>query len=139
TVEMYAGLVARAIENVRLHARATARMEELQRLQGELVARERLAALGEAAAVMAHEVRNPIAAILNAAALLRRDADAGGASGAMCTVIAEEAGRLERLVCDLLDLGRPLAPHIGAVDLLDLFERTRDLLASRGELGNAVI
>ena len=48
SIEMFAELVARAIENVRLRT--------------ELVQRERLAALGEAAAVMAHEVRNPVAA-----------------------------------------------------------------------------
>ena len=59
SLEMFAELVARAIENVRLRI--------------ELVQRERLAALGEAAAVMAHEVRNPVAAIMNARALLQKE------------------------------------------------------------------
>ena len=82
--------------------------------------RERLAALGEVAALMAHEVRNPVGAILNAIALLRRgDQDSGDLHG----VIAEEAHALERIVTDLLALGRPLSPRIGPTDLVALCDR----------------
>ena len=133
TIEMFAELVARAIENVRLHQRAAARLHELERLQGELVERERLAALGEAAAVMAHEVRNPIAALLNAVALLRRPLRDPAETGSLLSVISEEAARLERLVTDLLDLGRPLAPRFGTVDLESLVEASVGVLQGRSE------
>ncbi len=119
SIEMFAELVARAIENVRLRT--------------ELVHRERLAALGEAAAVMAHEVRNPIAAILNAGTLLQKDPVDPSTQRALVVVISEEAHRLERLVSDLLDLGRPLTPRVKAVDLHDLAERSVRVLGSRGE------
>jgi two-component system, NtrC family, sensor histidine kinase HydH len=126
SVEMFAELVARAIETVRLRV--------------ELVQRERLAALGEAAAVMAHEVRNPIAAILNAGALLRRvHHDASGTEADLVRVIAEEAARLNRLVKDLLDLGRPLTPRIQPVDLFDFAERTLGVLRDRDAFGNTPI
>jgi signal transduction histidine kinase len=126
SIEMFAELVARAIETVRLRV--------------ELVQRERLAALGEAAAVMAHEVRNPIAAILNAGALLRRfHRDAAGTEADLVRVIAEEAARLNRLVKDLLDLGRPLAPHILPVDLGDLAKRTLSVLRDRNTFGEVPI
>jgi signal transduction histidine kinase len=126
SIEMFAELVARAIETVRLRV--------------ELVQRERLAALGEAAAVMAHEVRNPIAAILNAGALLRRfHRDAAGTEADLVRVIAEEAARLNRLVKDLLDLGRPLAPHILPVDLADLARRTLSVLRDRNAFGEVPI
>ena len=118
SLEMFAELVARAIENVRLRT--------------ELVQRERLVALGEAAAVMAHEVRNPVAAILNAGALLQKEALDAGAQRALRDVIGEEARRLDRLVSDLLNLGRPLTPRIRAVDLRDLARKSVGLLASRG-------
>ncbi len=122
SLEMFAELVARAIETVRLRV--------------ELVQRERLAALGEAAAVMAHEVRNPIAAILNAGALLRRiHHDAAGTEADLVRVIAEEAARLNRLVKDLLDLGRPLTPRIQSVDLVDFVERTLAILRDRDAFG----
>jgi len=120
-MEMFAELVARAIENVRLRT--------------ELVQRERLAALGEAAAVMAHEVRNPIAAILNAGGLLQKDALDDRARAALLRVIGEEALRLDRLVSDLLDLGRPLTPRVQSVDLHELSQRSVGVLAARGETG----
>jgi two-component system, NtrC family, sensor histidine kinase HydH len=118
-IEMFAELLARAIENVRLRT--------------ELVQRERLAALGEAAAVMAHEVRNPVASILNAGSLLQKDALAGADQAALLQVIGEEALRLDRLVSDLLELGRPLAPRLRSVDLYDLARRSVGVLAGRGQ------
>ena len=95
--------VVRAIESIR------AKHEQLDR--------ERLTALGEAAAVMAHEVRNPVAAILNAVTLLNRRRDN---FDDLMTVIAEESRRLERIVSNLLTLGRPLSPELRAVSPLEL-------------------
>lgn len=112
--EMFAELIARAIENVRMRAR--------------LVERERLAALGEAAAVMAHEVRNPIAAILNAVGLMRRDA---APIADMLAMIAEESNRLERIVTALLTLGRPLLPKLSETNLIEVAFASRNLLVAR--------
>jgi len=125
SLEMFTELVARAIENVRLRT--------------ELVQSERLAALGEAAAVMAHEVRNPIAAILNARTLLQKQSIDAATQGALLHVIGEEALRLERLVSDLLDLGRPLTPRIKSVDLYEFAETSATVLGARGEAGEAQI
>jgi len=129
TLEMFTELVARAIESVRSRASALARLRELEQLQNALVQRERLAALGEAAAVMAHEVRNPISAILNAVVLLRRAPD--GQQPPLFEVIAEEAARLERVVRDLLDLGRPLAPSRRAVAPRTCVEQSLRVIAQR--------
>jgi signal transduction histidine kinase len=135
TLEVFAQVVGAAVENARLHERAAARLAELSRLQGELVQRERLAALGEAAAVMAHEVRNPVAAILNAVTLLEREqrASAGGSAEALCAVIAEEAKRLDRMVSDLLAMGRPMLPRPRRVSLADLAEDALAILRNRRE------
>jgi two-component system, NtrC family, sensor histidine kinase HydH len=122
TIEMFVELVARAIENVRLRV--------------ELIQRERLAALGEAAAVMAHEVRNPIAAIMNARALLQKESVDVVAQRSLLSVIDEEARRLDGLVSDLLDLGRPLTPRVKPVDLHDLARSSVDVLAARGAAGS---
>jgi signal transduction histidine kinase len=84
---------------------------------------------------MAHEVRNPITAILNAAALLQKDGVDPAAHGALLRVIGEEALRLERLVSDLLDLGRPLMPRVKSVDLHDFARASVDVLGARGEAG----
>jgi signal transduction histidine kinase len=77
-----------------------------QRLRSELIHHERLAAVGEMAAIMAHEVRNPLGVIFNALAGLRKEKMPGTAKK-LYEIIAEEAERLRRLVTDLLDFSRP--------------------------------
>jgi two-component system sensor histidine kinase HydH len=123
-LEMLAELTMQAIEAVRL--------------QRELVERERLAALGEAAAVMAHEVRNPVAAMLNAVALLRRGQ---GDAGELLSLLAEDARRLDRVVSNLLTLGRPISPHLQPLDAHLVARSALDALLARGvgELTNVVI
>ena len=85
----------------------------LARTQSELVARERMAALGELAATMAHEVRNPLGAITNCVSALHhlpgKHLDAQQAS--LLEIIAEEVQRLDELVRGLLDFARPVQPQ----------------------------
>jgi signal transduction histidine kinase len=89
-------------------------LEALARTQSELVARERMAALGELAASMAHEVRNPLGAIANCVTALRhlpgRQLDTQQES--VLEIIAEEVQRLDELVRGLLDFARPVEPQL---------------------------
>lgn len=123
TLELFAQLVGGALENARHHQRAAVRLEEVSRLQDELVTRERLTVLGEAAGVVAHEVRNPLGAILNAVAVLRREAHLGPTGQAAVGMLEEEAIRLEDIVRDLLDVVRPLEPRPRPVHLGELVRR----------------
>jgi signal transduction histidine kinase len=81
--------------------------DELARTQAELVRHERLAALGELAAVMAHEVRNPLGVIFNSLTTLKRLLHPTGDAEMLLTMVGEEADRLNRIVADLLDFARP--------------------------------
>ncbi len=123
TLELFAQLVGGALENVRHHETSAVRLEEVSRLQDELVARERLEVLGEAAGVVAHEVRNPLGAILNAVAVLRREAHLGPTGQAAVGMLEEEAIRLEDIVRDLLDVVRPLEPRPRPLQLGELVRR----------------
>jgi len=123
TLELFAQLVGGALENVRHHQTSAVRLEEVSRLQDELVARERLEVLGEAAGVVAHEVRNPLGAILNAVAVLRREAHLGPTGQAAVGMLEEEAIRLEDIVRDLLDVVRPLEPRPRPLHLGELVRR----------------
>ncbi|WP_426754481.1 sensor histidine kinase [Myxococcus sp. Y35] len=123
TLELFAQLVGGALENVRHHQTSAVRLEEVSRLQDELVARERLEVLGEAAGVVAHEVRNPLGAILNAVAVLRREAHLGPTGQAAVGMLEEEAIRLEDIVRDLLDVVRPLEPRPRPLQLGELVRR----------------
>jgi PAS domain S-box-containing protein len=81
--------------------------EALAAAQREHVQRERFAALGELAAVVAHEVRNPLGAIFNSLATLRRTPPSAETSATLLGVIEEEASRINHIVVELLDFARP--------------------------------
>ncbi|MBL9039791.1 MAG: hypothetical protein JNG84_14840 [Archangium sp.] len=94
-------------EASRLYADLKRSYDQLERTQAELVRHERLAALGELSAVMAHEVRNPLGVIFNSLTTLKRLLHPTGDAEMLLTMVGEEADRLNRIVGDLLDFARP--------------------------------
>ena len=80
-------------------------------LQDEAARHERLAALGGMAAVLAHEIRNPLGGIKGLAQFLGEKRWEDPAQTEMVRAIAGEATRLERLVNDLLTYARPRPPE----------------------------
>ncbi|MBL0695136.1 ATP-binding protein [Comamonas sp. JC664] len=127
-----ANQLALAREGARLVEDLQASYVELARTQAQLVRRERLAALGELSAVVAHEVRNPLGAIFNSVASLRRIVGPDSAAVPLLDIVGEESDRLNRIVADLLTFARPPAPHPYAVPLSPLVED-----AVRGALAEA--
>lgn len=113
--------VAATLTNVWLLHDLKVSYERLAETQRELVARERLAALGEFAAVVAHEVRNPLGAIFNAVTILRRIVPAPDASG-LVAIVAEESARLNQIVTDLIDFARPNPPTFREESVVRLVE-----------------
>ena len=112
--------LASFIANARLYDDLKRSYGALAEAQQELVRRERLAALGELAAVVAHEVKNPLGVIFNAVAGLRRAPEGSPGGRLLVNIVAEEAERLDRIVSDLLAFARPgaleLSPHsLGAI------------------------
>ncbi len=95
---------------------AVASLDRLQAL--EISKRRRaLAAVGEMAAGLAHEIRNPLAAIRGASQAINPDASAEQ-SREMLAVIDEESDRLGRVVGEFLDYARPASPRREPVDLI---------------------
>ena len=107
-----ANQLAVAVDNARAHASALSALADLQRAQARLVHRERLAALGELSAVVAHEVRNPLGVIFNSVGSLRRLLTPTGDARLLLDMVAEEADRLDRMVDELLGFARPSAPEL---------------------------
>jgi two-component system sensor histidine kinase HydH len=134
TIALFAQRVGAALENVRHHQRAQERLNELNELQHKLVLQERVATLGEAAAVLAHEVRNPVGAILNAVAVLKRSTEP---RPEVLQMVEEEALRLDRLVRDLLHLARPLQPKAVPLELGRVVARAIATVDARTEDGVA--
>jgi two-component system, NtrC family, sensor histidine kinase HydH len=95
--------------------------------------RDRLAALGQMAAGLAHEVKNPLGAIKGAAQLLSDPRDhsrLGEVEHEFVGIILEEVERLDRVVGSVLDYARPSKGELGAVDLNAVVRRTVTVLAS---------
>ncbi|MBX3247640.1 MAG: GAF domain-containing protein [Myxococcales bacterium] len=114
-VQLLAGLAAQAaiaLEN----SRAYQRLKE----------RDRLAALGEMAAGLAHEIRNPLGAIKASAQLLVDEADESDAE--FLAIIVEETDRLNRVVGSFLDYARPARGNPAPTDVSAAIERTLQLL-----------
>jgi len=110
----------RFVDNARDLQAAT---HQLQEAQAELVKRERLAALGELSATVAHEVRTPVAVMFNVLPALRRELSTRAeGSLPLLKLVEEEADRLRRLVDDLLDFVRPLSPRPVKALLADIVE-----------------
>ena len=104
------GLGGLDAELAQVTARVREVVEQAQRREREALRAEQLAAVGQLAAGVAHEVRNPLVAIK----LLIEAALAGGELTADdLRVIHGEVGRLERAVQGLLDFARPAPPAAG--------------------------
>jgi signal transduction histidine kinase len=124
TLELFANIVGSSLENARHHHEAASRLAEVSRLQGDLVEQERLKVLGEAAGVVAHEVRNPLGAILNVAAVLKREPQLSPIGASAVGMLEEEVTRLEDIVRDLLDVVRPFEARIRPLHLGELARQT---------------
>ena len=102
---------------------------ESERLHARLREVERLATAGELAAGMAHEIRNPLAAIVNATALLT---DEHGLTGeeraATLAAVRTEARRLNRILSDFLHFARPQEARRAPGDLRDVVEHVSGLI-----------
>jgi signal transduction histidine kinase len=114
--------LAVAVANARLYEDLRRSYAELARAQEELLKRERLAALGELSAVVAHEVRNPLGVIYNAMGPLRRLLRPEGDAKTLLDIVGEEAERLNRIVSDLLDFARPHEPALEEASLAGLLD-----------------
>ncbi|HJS74752.1 MAG TPA: ATP-binding protein, partial [Vicinamibacteria bacterium] len=109
--------------------------DELKSTQEKLIRSERLAAVGELAAQIAHEIRNPLGAISNSVGVLRRDLDLRGDDRRLLEVVHEEAERLEGIIADFLKFARPRPIHRTPQHLAELLDDLLLLLAQKRPLG----
>jgi two-component system sensor histidine kinase HydH len=96
--------------------------------------RDRLAAIGQMAARLAHEVKNPLGAIKGAAQLLADPspgvAEIDASSSEFLAIILEEVDRLDRVVGSVLDYARPSAANPVPLDVNGVVRRTVQILSS---------
>ncbi len=107
----------------------THELRALREREAEYRRRDRLAALGEMAAGIAHEIRNPLNVMRNAAQrLLRATPEGSGEEREMSRFIVEEVDRLSRVVTQFLTFARHPLPEPQPTDVNALVRRTVDAL-----------
>jgi two-component system sensor histidine kinase PilS (NtrC family) len=110
-------------------------LTEIQALEQEVRLKERMAALGEMAAGMAHELRNPLAAISGSVQYLKGSLGPSGETLELMDIILKESHRLDQAIRDFLTFARPgrFAPE--RIDLVHLIEENLKLLRKSREFG----
>jgi signal transduction histidine kinase len=103
--------------------------QESERLHARLSEAERLATTGELAAGMAHEIRNPLAAIVNATALLTDEAGLTAEERtATIAALRTEARRLNRILSDFLQFARPQEVRRAPGDIREVVQHVGSLI-----------
>ena len=92
-------------------------------LERELARRERLSSLGQMAAGLAHEIKNPLGSIQGAAEILGDDAPPGSKEHDLFDVLRKESRRLGAVVDDFLGFARPRPPQLGSLDVASAIDR----------------
>lgn len=101
---------------------------EIRRLQAEVRRQDRLAALGNMAAGIAHEIRNPLGAIKGLARFFQEISPPESEEARVATIMTQEVQRLDNVVGDLLELARPDTLNLAPVSLPSLFDRARNMV-----------
>ena len=103
--------------------------KKLKQAQEELVRSEKLASIGRFAAGVAHEVGNPLGAILGYTSILERDGIESEEAKDYLRRIEKEIDRINRIVRELLDFARPSKFEIRLIQVNSLIENTLSLLS----------
>ncbi len=98
--------------------------KELQALANRVRRVERMAVVGEMAAGLAHEIKNPLASLRGSIQLLQEDVQAESHQARLMNIILREADRLSTLVSDFLLFARPPAGKDEVIDLTSVLTET---------------
>lgn len=104
-------------------------LTEKKQIEEKLRQADRLAAVGHLAASIAHEIRNPLAAISGAIQILKEELELSGSNHKLLEIVLREADRLKLITGQFLEFVRPKAAQPRACDLGSVLEETVTLLA----------
>jgi two-component system NtrC family sensor kinase len=138
-LEMLVGETAVALRNAGLYEEIKRQVEELRRTQQQLVQSAKLAAVGELAAGVAHEINNPLTCILGYAGLLLAETPPDSPAHRRLGLIESETNRARKIIHDLLHFARRREPRREPVHVQELVERALTLLQARLEQARVTV
>lgn len=127
-LEILAPQVALAIRNARLYAELEQRMRQQAEAEARLLQSARLAAIGEMAAGVAHELNNPLTTVSGFVELVLEDLPSDAPWREDLTLVLKEARRAQGIVRRLLDFARPTDTTRLPTDLNALLEESLELV-----------
>ncbi|MBI4378948.1 MAG: GAF domain-containing protein [Nitrospinae bacterium] len=133
TLVRFSTYVGWAIENSRLFSKLRDANKEILLFQQQLIQSERLAALGELAAELAHEIKNPLVTIGGFARRLLEKGNLMSEERKYSDIIINEVERLEKLLKDILNYSRDIRPKFSENDINTLIE---EVLSFHGRVFN---
>jgi two-component system sensor histidine kinase PilS (NtrC family) len=108
-------------------------LTDIRILEEEVALKKRMAALGEMAAGVAHELRNPLASISGSVQVLKRDLRPKGEAAELMDIVCKESKRLDGTIRDFLLFAKPGRFHPEMADLGRLLRETLSLLENSEE------
>ena len=122
-----------AIENTRLYETEKQTSQQLRETQHQLVHSERLAALGEMSAKVAHEINNPLGIIKNYLLLTEKLIENNDGALENLVIVNEEIDRIAKIVSELLDFHRPRGFEFKIIDIAKLTNSVLSLMSGQFE------
>lgn len=111
-------------------------LTEVTRMRSRVREADRMVAVGELAASIAHEIRNPLGSIRGSAEILNTDLELGGSERRLLDLILRESERVNRLISDFLVFARQRETHHALVHLEPLLQDVaHQVAAHRGDGG----
>jgi two-component system sensor histidine kinase HydH len=114
-------------------------LSEIKALEFKMRNAEKLAAVGEMAASVAHEIRNPLSSIKGFAQFLNKNCKCGGHHQEYIQIMIQEVDRINSVVTNLLNFARPLAPDLRLTDVGSLVAHAVRLVQPEAEERNIVL
>ncbi len=135
-LELLAPQVAVSIRNARLYQELQERIEAQRLVENRLIRSARLAAVGEMAAGVAHEINNPLTTVIGFVELILHDLLPDAPQRADLELVLKEAQRTRGVVRRLLDFSRPTENIQVSTDMNGLVEETLALVQHQARASN---